>query len=61
LSASLLMRPASRRRSFFGEIASISLIAEGLIRILYFATLFQIFQDVFEGKVGFVCALIEGS
>jgi hypothetical protein len=55
------MRPASRRRSFFGEIASISLIAEGLIRILYFATLFQIFQDVFEGKVGFVCALIEGS
>jgi hypothetical protein len=55
------MRPASRRRSFFGEIASISLIVEGLIRILYFATLFQIFQDVFERKVGFVCALIEGS
>ncbi len=41
-----------RRRSFFG-IASISLAAEGWIRILYLATLLHVLQDLFEHQIGF--------
>jgi hypothetical protein len=37
-----------RWRSLFSGMLSISLAAEGLIRILYLATLLQIFQEVFE-------------
>ena len=48
-----------RWRSFFREIASISLTAEGLIRSLYLATLFQIPDDVLKGKIGFVFAFVK--
>ena len=47
-------------RSFLG-IASISLTAEGLIRILYLATPFHILEDLFEYQIRFTCSCFKGS
>ena len=37
------------------------LTAEGLIRMLYLGTLFQVFQDGFEIQIGLACSFLECS
>jgi len=55
------MRWIIRCRSLFNGIAEISLIAEGLISILYLAKLLQIFQNCIKRQVRLECTLLEGS
>jgi len=50
-----------RRRSSLRRIASISLMAEGLIRTLYLPTLFEVFQNFFERQIRFVSTLLKCS
>ena len=54
------MRLITRRRSAFVAIASSSLRADFLIRRLYFATSFQVTDDVFERAVCFIFPDFEG-
>jgi hypothetical protein len=59
LSASLAILDTMRWRSFLLGIRSISLTAEGLIRILYRATSLKIFQHIFECQITFRLSLFK--
>ena len=59
-SANASMRFTTRCRRFFWGIASISRPADGLMRILYLATAFQVLHDLFKREIGLGCPFLEG-
>ncbi len=60
VSANARMHPTIFCRSFLCGMSSISLAAEGLMRILYFATLLQILEYFVKWQIWFVSAFSKG-